>query len=125
VTPTGPAAADRPDVGGGPHLLDARSAHGRSCRCGLRIPAGSPFLEIGGLPGDLTSLFHQRAFCSQACVRAYFLETLSELEGLDTPFAETQVTDLRETYAELASVFAKLLVRLPRRGSEPGDRSAG
>ena len=98
-----------PEDGAAPKICE-RTSHGPiSCRCGVRIPKGGRHLEVEGLPASAAGLFRGLGFCSLPCVRAFYLETLSALEGLDSPAAETMVSDLRETYIRLASSFAKML----------------
>ena len=79
------------------------------CRCGTAIPAGDSFFAVEGLPAAQGGPFEGQAFCSLACLHAFYLETLSVLEGLDSPEAQAVVTDLRATYLELSSTFARML----------------
>lgn len=98
-----------PDDGVAPTIRERTSDGPIACRCGTRIPKGGRHLEVGGLPPSAGGLFRGLGFCSLGCIRAFYLETLSALEGLDSPSAETMVSDLRETYIHLASSFAKML----------------
>ena len=49
-------------------------------------------------------------FCSVKCIRAFCLESLETLDGLDTKQSKTVVTDIHELYQGLAESFAKILL---------------
>ena len=103
--------AERPAGADAPRLFERVAVRTRTCRCGTRIPAGSAYLEIEGLPELVAETFHDQPFCSAPCARASFLEKLSLLEALDTPQAEALVTDLREMYLLLAASFATIVAQ--------------
>ena len=79
------------------------------CRCGTTVPPGDSFFEVVGLPPAQEGPFEGQSFCSLACLRAFYLETMSILEGLDSPEAQEVVTDLRATYLELSATFSRML----------------
>lgn len=79
------------------------------CRCGTQIPRGGQVIRVEGLPDGAAELFADRAFCSPRCLRAFGLESLETLDGLDTPAARAVVTDLHELYRGLAKAFAQIL----------------
>lgn len=112
-----------PENRGPPQLVERSSAQERVCRCGTRIGVRGIAIEVVGLSGALPGLFEGQAFCSLRCVRAFFLETLSILDGLDTIEGETLISDLHATYAKLASAFATL-VRERNLGYLPGERAS-
>ena len=82
------------------------------------MKAGSRVREVEGLPEELRVLFRGEVFCSLACARGFFLETLCTLDGLDTPAAELVATDLRGIYCDLALAFAQVL-------RQPGESTSG
>ncbi len=43
------------------------------------------------------------------CLRAFSLESLETLDGLDTPEARDVVSDLHELYQAMAQTFAQIL----------------
>ena len=98
-----------PEDGGNPILVSAITLTGTVCRCGTKLPMGSPCIEVLGLSSNLSAMFRGEAFCSPRCARAEFLEDLSVLDALDTPEAQEQVSDLREMYMHLVSAYSKLL----------------
>ncbi len=79
------------------------------CGCGTRIPPGDSYLRVEGLPPSQRGPFEGRTFCSLACLREFYLETLSVLEAMDTPESQAVVSDLRATYLELGATFSRLL----------------
>lgn len=87
----------------GPELVERTAKHSSACRCGTRIPAGRQYLAIGGFAPSLRGIFDDQSFCSIGCVRAQILESI------DTPAGESQVSDLREAYLQLASALAQML----------------
>lgn len=97
------------DRSGRPRFLHRTSTGNEVCRCGTRAREGDVVLEIAGLSGTPADLLRGLVFCSDACVRAWFLETLIVFEQLDTPEAGAIVTDLRKTYLALIAVFSMLL----------------
>jgi hypothetical protein len=92
-----------------PYLVELPSVRERICRCGAQIGPRGTIEVVAGLPRDLTIFFDGLAFCSECCVRAQFLETLSVLDGLDTPNGEAIIPDLRFTYVRLAAAYAAVL----------------
>jgi len=110
-----------PEDGGNPILVSGIAATNTVCRCGTKLPKGSRCIEVLGLSQNLSAMFRGEAFCSPHCARAMFLEDLSVLEALDTPEAEDEVSDLRETYMHLVSAYSKLLDR----SAEDWKRSGG
>lgn len=104
-----------------PMVVDATSPNAQACRCGTKMPGGSPSLQLRSLPKAISGMFEKQSFCSFACIRAEFLERLSIIEGLATPTAESMVVDLGEMYAYLSSSFATLVSewseRIARRNS--------
>jgi len=89
------------------------------CPCGAQLMAREWSVQVTGLSPALQGFFQDQTFCSFRCVRASFLDILSELESIATPSAESTVTDLRATYASLASAFADLLEDWDLRGHDP------
>jgi len=85
------------------------SAREEVCRCGTRIPPGTPILGVADWHPTVARLLDGRPFCSVACVRAWFLESLSELDALDTRENEKLVLDLRSVFIDLALAFVELM----------------
>lgn len=79
------------------------------CRCGRRVPRDTVRFQVVNLPPRLNEIFRDRWFCSEPCVRAFFLETLAELDALDTPRAREVTTDLRQVYLAMVLAYADLL----------------
>ena len=79
-----------------------------SCRCGRTIASGAERFVIARPPSSLLPLLDERGFCSKQCVRAFMLETLSELETRAIPPIDRTVTDLRETYLDLSRALSDL-----------------
>ncbi len=79
------------------------------CRCGTRIPSGGIVVRVQHLPAAAEELFRDRPFCSGRCLRAFCLESLETLDGLDTPQSEAIVSDLHEFYRGVAQAFAQIL----------------
>jgi hypothetical protein len=96
-----------------PRLVQETATRSQVCRCGSRIEPGSTTFRVLDGAGAPLELVGAESFCSVPCVRATFLETLSVLEGLDTPGAEAIVTDLRVTYVHLVSTFASIIEQSP------------
>lgn len=84
-------------------LRNRPATRGNRCRCGSRIPAGSPCLEFEGVPESLSSLLRDQAFCTPACVRAYLLEAMEVLEGAAAP---ELIGDVHSVYSYLQVLFA-------------------
>ena len=85
------------------------SAQEQVCRCGRRIPPGTPILGVADWHPTVARILDGRPFCSVSCVRAWFLESLSELDALDTRENEELVTDLRSVFVDLALAFVELM----------------
>jgi hypothetical protein len=66
-------------------------------------------VDLANLPDPLAGLFKGRSFDSVRCLRAFCLESMELLDGLDTRAASATVTDLHELYQELARTFAQIL----------------
>lgn len=92
-----------------PRLIQVPPAGGMRCRCGTRSGPDRWFLKLVHLPESVASLFADEVFCSVPCVRARFLETLCDLDRLDTPSVDDVVSDLRTTYLKFAATFAVIL----------------
>jgi hypothetical protein len=111
VDPMARHGAD-PSVSGliGPEVRLGRASARKSevCRCGTRLPAGSPCLVILNPPSSIEYLLSPRSFCSLRCARAFLLERLAEMEALSTPHAEKTISDLREAYLDLARALSDL-----------------
>ncbi len=82
------------------------------CRCGARLVAGVERFVISDPPATVEYLVKSRAFCSLACVRAFLLEALSEMETLSSPAVEDTVSDLRDAYVDLTRTFDELRFEL-------------
>lgn len=80
------------------------------CRCGVRIPAGGTAVHVERLPLAAEELFRDRRFCSVRCLRAFCLESLETLDGLDTLKAKAVVSDLHTVYRGVAELFAQVLI---------------
>jgi hypothetical protein len=80
-----------------------------TCRCGTRTAKGSPVIRVLNIRGPVASLFQGRGFCSVKCLRAFCLESLEQLDGLDTPEAEATVTDLHELNQAMSVAYAEIL----------------
>lgn len=93
----------------------------RICRCGTLIRPRQSQYVVADLPSSLQGLFDGRTFCSVACVRAFFLEALSEIDRIYTPAGEALVSDLRATYVKLVSVFLDFVEEWDT-GDLPGGR---
>ena len=78
------------------------------CRCGTRLPPGSSILTVADWHPTVARLLKDQSFCSVACLRAWFLESLNELDALDTPENESLVLDLRSVFIDLVLAFADL-----------------
>jgi len=97
------------------------SAQEQVCRCGRRISPGSPIFGVEDWHSSVTRLLNGRPFCSVSCIRAWFLESLSELDVLDTTENEALVTDLRSVFVDIAFAFVELMGSgLDARRSLPG-----
>ncbi|MGA7860547.1 MAG: hypothetical protein WCB19_01650 [Thermoplasmata archaeon] len=66
-------------------------------------------VRVESLPESAAELFRDRSFCSVRCLRAFSLESLETLDGLDTPEARDVVSDLHELYQAMAQTFAQIL----------------
>lgn len=104
-------------------LVDAPAMYAQACRCGTKLPKGSPSLQLKSLPKALSKMFEGQSFCSFSCVRAEFLERLSIIEGLATPAAESMILDLGEMYAYLSSSFATLVSEWSERIARGSSRN--
>jgi len=98
-----------PDSHHTPELTRRAPRDSETCRCGTRLGTQPLLIEVTNLTPALSPLFRGQTFCSVSCLRAFFLESLTLLDGIDTPVGEAQVSDLRATYADLALAFAELL----------------
>ena len=58
----------------------------------------------------MARIFEDRTFCSVKCIRAFCLESLEELDALDTVESEKIVTDLHQVYRGLAETFANIVL---------------
>ena len=92
-----------------PRVISRADTADHRCRCGVRLAAGATYLQLSGVSERLVGIFSEQRFCSMGCLRAFFLETLAELEVFDTAKAEVVVSDLRYAYADLAAAFASVL----------------
>ena len=73
---------------------------------------------VGRLTPSLEGLFQDQRFCSVGCLRAFILEALEEFDALDRPEAVSLVSDLHDSYAELADVLQSALSRSVPGGSD-------
>lgn len=95
-----------------PRLARAADGDAFVCRCGQRVPATAERFHVANLAPQVSEIFRGRSFCSERCVRAFFLETLSELDALDTPRSREVTTDLRLVYVALALAYADLIAAI-------------
>jgi hypothetical protein len=100
----------------GPWPFTSRASVSRSrastptkCWCETRIDTGAPGFLVESLRGTVESVFLGRIFCSEKCVRAFCLEALNILDGLDTPKSRSVVRDLHELYHGLAETFVDIV----------------
>ena len=94
-----------------------------SCRCGTRIARGDRIFGISGPNPSVATLLDGRPFCSISCIRAWFLETLNELDAIDTPVNERTVVDLRSTFVDLALASVAFVDSRP--GVDPSPTRPG
>jgi hypothetical protein len=99
-------------ISGAVRLERRASAAGELCHCGGPIAAGQTGFRIVDFPVWVEHLVGERSFCSRACVRGFFVDSLAEIERLRSIDAERTVVDLRETYRDLALVFEGLKAAL-------------
>jgi hypothetical protein len=83
-----------------------------NCRCGTKLGASTPRYFINGAPGSITAIVSGHPFCSELCVRAFFLESMETLDALDAPGSERTVSDLHTVYFAIVQTFAEVL-RMP------------
>jgi len=79
------------------------------CRCGSRFLRGNQVFRVTDTNPTIVGLLDEESFCSRDCVRAWFLETLSELDALDTPANEKVVVDLRAVFVDLALAYGSFV----------------
>ena len=94
---------------GGPKFFTLETADPVTSRCGTRVNCGGTVLQVTGLPVSLDSLFRDETFCSPQCVRAFCLESLEALDGLDTAEARSMVSDLHEIAMDFAMTLVSIL----------------
>jgi hypothetical protein len=79
------------------------------CRCGRHLAPGASAWAVDQPSPSLEALFRDQRFCSVVCLRAFILEALEEFDALDRPEAVAFVSDLHDSYAELANVLQSAL----------------
>ena len=87
------------------HITQWSSTAEQVCRCGTRIAPGTRVIGVVDSSPTISGMLDGLAFCSLRCIRAWFLETLNELDALATPENERIVFDLRSAFVELALAF--------------------
>jgi len=92
-----------------PPISELSSAEPGACRCGSRFVRGDQVFRVADANPTIAGLLDGQSFCSQDCVRAWFLETLSELDALDTPENEKVVVDLRAVFVDLALAYGSIV----------------
>jgi hypothetical protein len=95
----------------GVHVREYPSSGVTVCRCGTRIGDREIVVRVQNLPGPAAQMFRGQGFCSVRCVRAYCLESLETLDGLDTPEAKAIVSDLHALHQAVAVTFAEILAK--------------
>jgi hypothetical protein len=91
------------------HVSVSTSPASIVCRCGTRIPAGGRVIKVEGLTEPAADLFSSQGFDSVKCLRAFALESMEQLDAMDTPRARAIVSDLHEIYRGIAAAFAQIL----------------
>ena len=92
-----------------PSVLELPAAQSGVCRCGTRFACGDGVYGVSDTSPTVATLLNGEMFCSRACVRAWFLETLNELDAIDTPANEMVIVDLRSAFVNLALDFATIV----------------
>ena len=91
-----------------PPVSELSSAEPGVCRCGSRFDRGDQVFHVTDTNPTIAGLLDGQGFCSRDCVRAWFLETLSELDALATPANEKVVVDLRAVFVDLALAYGSI-----------------
>jgi len=89
-------------------VFQSRATIALKCRCGVRIPSHRAVYGIAPVPASAQSLFRDERFCSSKCIRAFLLESLETVAGLDTPESKRMVSDLHDLYRGLAEILASV-----------------
>jgi len=78
------------------------------CRCGTHLPGGQLRLEVSVSSGELRHVFHDHAFCSLVCLRAFVRESIETLDAAVDGHSHEVCSDLRELILDLGEVWDAL-----------------